>query len=171
MTAGSVPVRGKQDSPLHQFTVSRGSNLIGQATLVAIMVLTVADVGLRYLLNLPILGSTEITEYMMVCLVLGMAWCALRGRHIKVDLIIRRFPARIQAIVSSITLSVSLAVYIIITWRTLLEAISVQKTHLASSILKISTYPFYYVLAFGLFMLCVVMVTLIAENIAKAVKR
>ena len=152
-------------------SVSRIANVIGQVILVAIMALTVADVFLRYVFSRPIKGSAEVTEYMMVFLALGIAWCALQGRHIRMELIMQRFAARVQAIVDSITLLVSLVVYILITWRIFLETIVVQKTNVESFILNIATYPFYGVLVFGLFMLCLVMIILVAENINKAVKR
>jgi hypothetical protein len=51
------------------FPISHFLHLIGQVMLVLMVSITVADVFLRYVLNRPILGSYELTEFMMAILV------------------------------------------------------------------------------------------------------
>ena len=85
--------------------VTRIANAAGMAStvlLVVMMMLTVSDVFLRYLFDMPIKGSMELTEYLMVCVgTLGLAWCALQGAHIKVDLIVSKLPQRTQKYIDS----------------------------------------------------------------------
>ena len=50
------------------FSLSRGLNIVGVSTLMVMMVLTVADVSLRYLINQPIPGAFELTEFLLVIL-------------------------------------------------------------------------------------------------------
>ena len=65
---------------------------------------TVVDVFLRYLFNSPILGSYELTEFMMAILVFGsVAYTMVVKGHVTVDLVITRLPARAQAILECIT--------------------------------------------------------------------
>ena len=60
-------------------SLSRMMNIAASGVLAAMMFLTVSDVFLRYFLRRPILGATELTENMMVCLAfLGLAWCAVQ---------------------------------------------------------------------------------------------
>lgn len=60
--------------------VSRVASITGIIFLLAIVVLTTADVFLRYVLNKPILGSVELTQYFIIVAgFLGLAWCAVRG--------------------------------------------------------------------------------------------
>lgn len=156
------------ETAINQF--SRVVNIIGIVFLVAIALLTVADVLLRLIINRPILGSTEVTEYMMVGLVFGMGLCALRGRQIKMDMVMERFPKRVQAIVDCITYLVAFGAYVIIAWQNILEAFKLQKMNLISGILKIPTYPFYLVLAFGCILLSLAIVVLFIKSASRAVK-
>lgn len=152
-------------------SVSRVMSLVGMAILVVMMMLTVFDVFLRYAFRRPILGSTEITEYLMVCLALGMAWCLLKGRSIKMDLILGRFPLRVQAITDSITYIITFGVLVIITWRTLTETLNAQRTFFMSTILRIPAYPFYGALTLALVMFCLAMLVSLIHNVVKAVKK
>jgi len=152
-------------------SLSQALNVLAIGVLVVMMLLTVADVGMRYVLRHPIVGSVELTEFMMVFVVfLGLAWCAVRGRHVKVDLFLSRFSPRVQAIVDSITYIGSLGIFVIIAWRSLLESFSVWQMHLVSTILKVPMFPFYWVLTLGCAVLCLVMITNIIQYVAKAVK-
>jgi TRAP-type C4-dicarboxylate transport system permease small subunit len=108
---------------------------------------------------------------MMVCLALGMGWCALKGRQIVVDMVVGRFSSRVQAIIDSITYVISLGVYVIFTWRIALEAPNMLKIRLVSNVLKIPTYPFYLILAFGCALLSIAIIPLLSKTVAKAVKR
>jgi TRAP-type C4-dicarboxylate transport system permease small subunit len=152
-------------------SVSRGLNIGGMVVLVAMMLLTVMDVLLRYFFTRPIIGSTEVTEYMMVCLALGMAWCVLTGRSIKMDLIVGRFPSRAQGVIDSITDAIGLVVLICLTWQNFREAITAQRTQVTSLILMIPSYPAKGILAIAFAWLCLAVVVSLIKNITKAVKR
>jgi TRAP-type C4-dicarboxylate transport system permease small subunit len=147
------------------------ASMIGVVFLVAIVSLTVVDVLLRVFFNSPILGSTEITEYMMICLILGTGLCALRGRQIKMDMIVDRFKPRAQAYVDSFTNLLTLGIFGILCWTIFQEGLTLQKLKLISSILKIPTFPFYLVLSIGLGILCLALVVLVVKSIMKAVRK
>lgn len=152
-------------------SLSRTLNIAASGVLAAMMLLTVSDVFLRYFLRRPILGATELTENMMVCLVFfGLAWCAIQQGHLKVDLVMTHFSPRVQAIVDSITSCAGLIMVALIAWRGLLEGMAVQQLHIVSSLLKLPAFPFYYILALGCAMLCLVMVTNLIQNIDKVIK-
>ncbi len=147
------------------------ASTIGVVFLVAIVSLTVVDVLLRVILNSPILGSTEVTEYMMVCLILGTGLCALRGRQIRMDMIVDRFKPRTQAIIDTFTSLITLGIFAILCWTIFQEGLVLHKLKLISSILKIPTYPFYMVLSVGFGILCLALVVLIIKSFMKAVKK
>jgi len=152
--------------------LSRAMNIAASTVLAAMMLLTVSDVFLRYFLRRPILGTTELTENMMVCLTFfGLAWCAVQHSHLKVDLVMSRFSPRVQAIVDAITCFAGLCMVALIAWRSVLEAVMVQQLNIISSLLKIPAFPFYYVVAVGCALLCLVMVTQVIQSIKKAVQR
>jgi TRAP-type C4-dicarboxylate transport system permease small subunit len=151
--------------------ITRGMNIAGMVVLVAMMLLSVADVLLRAVFNHPIVGGTELSEFFMVCLVLGTAWCVLSGRSIKMDMVVERFPVRGQAVIDSITYLISLTVVSLMTWGTVKDALFSKDMGDQSTILKIPNYPTRFILAFAFFMLVIVLLTLLVKTIARVVKR
>jgi TRAP-type C4-dicarboxylate transport system permease small subunit len=153
------------------YSLSRAMNIAASVVLAAMMLLTVSDVLLRYFLRKPILGTTEITENMMVCLAfLALAWCAVQQSHLKVDLVMSLFSPRVQALVDSMTSFAGLCMVALIAWRSFLEALAVQQLNIISSLLGIPTFPFYYVVSLGSLLLCLVMATQVIQNIGRAVR-
>lgn len=152
--------------------ISRWLNYLGVGVLTFMMLLTVSDVLLRYLLNRPILGTLELTEYMMVPVVfLGLAWCAVRRENIKVDILISRLRTRPRAILDSITCFLSLIVMVFITWQSFMETGNIWESYRVSDILHVPAYPFFIVLTLGCFLLCVVLFINLIENIVQGVSR
>ena len=134
--------------------------------LVAMMLLTVSDVFLRYAFRRPIFGSTEITEIMIVMLgFLGLAWCAVKGGHLKVDLLMSRFSPRLQAIFDSFTYFAGLVICIIIAWRSLLESIAVKKLDIVSFTLKFQNSIFFQKLNYFYFLFYINRMLLIQKRI------
>jgi TRAP-type C4-dicarboxylate transport system permease small subunit len=151
--------------------LSRTLNGIATVVLGAMVLLTVSDVFLRYVFRRPILGTTELTECMMVLLIfLALAWCGAQGGHLQVDLVLTHLPKRVQAVIDSITSSVGFALVAIIAWRSVVEARAMQDLGIVGSLLNMPVYPFYYVMAAGFIMLCIVIAAQTIQNIGKAVK-
>jgi TRAP-type transport system small permease protein len=141
---------------------SRIAGYIAAIMLAIITLLTIADICGRLIFNRPITGSVELTEYMLaiVCF-FAIAWAALRKRHIEVDLLMSRFPVRIQAVVEVVTTVLSLVISIIMAWQLIMEAIDLQQLDVISTFLGIPKYPFYYVSALG----CLLLITVIISNL------
>lgn len=151
--------------------ISKGLIYLSSIILAGMMLLTVADVFFRFFFDHPILGVTEITESMMTGLAFfAMAWCAVQKDHLKVDLVVNRFRPKIQAIIDTVTLVLGVIIVGLFAWRGALEGAVVKDLHLVSSLAGIPTYPFYYVIALGSAMLCVVMISQIFENIKTIIK-
>jgi TRAP-type C4-dicarboxylate transport system permease small subunit len=151
-------------------SLSRVLNIAGMVVLVAMMMLSVSDVFMRSVFNRPILGSMEVTEFMMVALSLGMGWCLLKGKVIKMGMIVDRLPPKIQGVITSITYIIGLAALVLITRWTFLESLKVKKMNSVSAILNIPTYPFYGLLAFSFSILCLAILVTIVSNTVKAAK-
>ncbi|MBN1849664.1 MAG: TRAP transporter small permease [Deltaproteobacteria bacterium] len=151
--------------------LSRIMNMVAGGILAAMMVLTVSDVFLRYFFKRPILGATEITESLMVCLAFfGLAWCAAQRSHLKVDLVMSIFSSRTQAVSDALTGLAGLVMVALITWRNFTEAIAIQELNIVSSLIKIPAFPFYYVIALGCAVLFLVMFTQVIQEIGKVVR-
>jgi C4-dicarboxylate transporter DctM subunit len=158
---------GKVISP-----ASRVINSIGVGILAAMMVLTAADVVLRYLFSRPVTGAMELTEYMMAIVVsFGLAYTAVQKGHVSVDLVISRLSARAQALVKSITFFLCLCFFSLIAWRSICYGEVLRSGGYTSSALYIPASPFAYVVAFGSAMLCLVFLVNLLENLAKVTEK
>jgi len=94
----------------------------------------------------------------------------MQHSHLKVDLLMSRFSPRVQAIVDSITSFAGMVLVALLAWRSFLEALAVKQLNIVSSLIKIPAFPFYYVVALGFVVLCLVTATQVIQYIEKAVK-
>ena len=151
------------------YFLSRITGYLATGVLGLLMILTVANVILRDFFDKPIMGTPELSEFMMVLVVfLALAWCAITRKHVRVELFTSRLSTGVQAILSMVTLLLTLGVFVIITWQSALESTNVYDT---TSLLRIPTTPFYWIMTVGLGLFCLSIVALIIENIIEARKR
>ena len=144
--------------------------IIGIVILLAMMMMTVSDVIMRYFFHQPIIGSMEISVTLMVCVVfLGIGWCALNDGHISVDIITGKLSKRGRVLLNGFDNIVTLVLALIIAWRSFMEALSVKDMEVTSPILGIPRYPFVFVTSFGFFLLFSAALILFIKNI-KSVK-
>lgn len=152
------------------YPLSRIINSVGLGILVVMMILTAADVTLRYVFNRPIPGSYELTQLMMAVLVaFTLAYTQLRKGHVNVDLVISRFSPRAQAVIYTITYFLGLGIFSLITWRSILYAGNLWQGGFTTSALLIPIYPFVYVVAFGSAILCLVFIYNLFEHLTQVV--
>ena len=152
--------------------VSRVASILAVVFLLIMMALTVTDVFLRSFFNSPILGSMEITEYLIVVAgFLGLAWCAAKRGHLKVDMIMDRLSPRAQEISDSITMILALTVVPLVAWQCFEQAQYTLVEGNASAILHIPDYIFYNVAGVGYALLSLVLLTILADSIGKVIKR
>ena len=151
--------------------ISRVMGFTATGIMIPMMVLTVVDVFLRFVFNSPITGVSELTTLMMVCLPLAIAWAAVQKRHVSVNLVMSRFPPRVQAIVGSVTFLIGLGTVVFLVWKGFVVTLfEIEHRYYASLLLPLPVFPFHWVLLLGLAMLCVVLVTLLIKEIKGAIK-
>lgn len=151
--------------------VARAASAIGASILVLMMFLTAADVFLRYVLNRPILGGVELTEFMMAIIVaVGLATNALRKGHITVEFLTEKLSPRAQAIINSTTCFISLGVFIVITWWTVVYAENLRAGQNASGVLFIPIYPFVYMVALGSAVICLVLLANLVQYLTQVIR-
>jgi TRAP-type C4-dicarboxylate transport system permease small subunit len=144
----------------------------GVAVLAAMMVLTASDVTLRYVFNRPIVGSFDLTEYMMAIVVsFSLAYCAFFKGHVSVDLVISRLPQRAQAVIDGITGLLGIFIFTMITWQSWVYMKLLFASGLESSVLLIPRYPFAGLVFLGSAFLTVTLLAGFLEYLARAVQR
>lgn len=140
------------------FWIPKFLSRIGSFTLILMMFLTVADVLLRKVLSKSILGTVEVTEFMMVILVFfGLANAEILNANIKVDILMNRFKERTQMIVETFTQFFSFLVFVFITRYSFIYAGSKIGSGEVSQDLWIPVYPFVYLVALGCGLLTIVL--------------
>ena len=150
-------------------TLSRWLGYVSAVVIIIMMLLVTGDVCGRYFFNNPISGTGELICFMMIIIVFpALAWTALVGKHIRVGMIVDRFPPRVQAIFDSVTLLVALGLYTIIGYQGALRALIVPNK---TSMLGVPHAPFYWIMTVGWAIFCISIIALEIKNIATAVKR
>jgi len=132
------------------YPISKIVNRIASGVLFCMMLLTIADVFLRKVFSQSILGTVEVTEFMMVLLVFfAVTQTEVLNGHVRVDLIMSRFGERIQAMTDMITQLVCFLLFGLFTWSTLVYAEKMRASGEVSQDLWLPVYPFIYVVALG----------------------
>lgn len=144
---------------------SRIAGIIATVFVMSIMVVTVVDVLLRFLFNRPIPGSVELCQYFIVVGgFLGLAWCAIKGAHVKVDMISGLLPPKAIKVSDLINYLVALSIVPLVAWRLFMHARIVQLQRTASSNLEIPAYPFYITAGIGFTLLGLVIIYLLIKS-------
>lgn len=144
------------DNPSNAFErllrrMALGAGLI----LLALTVLTVLDVALRYFFNQPFRGSLEATEYAMALIVfLSLAWCGATGGHIAVDLLDRWLDRPSLRWLPALMSLAGGVLFAVIAWRVAVE--TVYGWNQVGNMLRWPHWPFKLGAAFGALMFALV---------------
>ena len=144
----------------------------GASVLAAMMVLTASDVTLRYVFNRPIVGSFDLTEYMMAIVVsFSLSYCAFFRGHVSVDFIVNRLPRRAQAVIDGITGLLGIFLFALITWQSWVYMRLLFASGLESSVLLIPRYPFAGIVFLGSAFITIALLANFLEYLSQAVPK
>jgi TRAP-type C4-dicarboxylate transport system permease small subunit len=150
-------------------SVTRFFDRIAQAGVMAMMLLVVGNILLRAVWK-PIFGTYDYVEFIGATLVaFAIAYCAMQKGHISVELVVTRFSERVQGIISSVTDILSLGIFGLITWQSLLFAHDTWRVGGSSMGALVPNYPYMYGVAFGIALLCLVILFNLGKSLIKAV--
>lgn len=137
--------------------VARWINGVAAVTLVAMMLVTVINMIMREV-YVPFTGSAETVGFLgAVTAGLALGYTQIKRGHINVDVVVSRFPPKIQGIVDSISYFVSMAIFGVAAWQVFSWANRLMERREVSESGTIVFYPFVYVLAFGCAGFCLVL--------------
>jgi len=140
---------------------------LGAACLMGMTFLTCADVVGRYLGH-PIFGSVEIVGFMAtLAAALALPYTHEMRGHIGVEVLVRLFSERTQAIVELCTNLVGVLLFAVVTWRMTVYAGTIRRSGEVSMNLEFPEHLIIYVTA-----VCFLVFTLtVAEDVIKNVQR
>ena len=125
-------------------------SFIGMIILLVMMFLTTFDVIGRSIFNKPIPGAYELTEYMLVIVILfGIAYAQQSGRNVRVDLLANKLPPHYQAGLDLFFTIIAFIFFILVAWQGWKGGIAAIAKGGASDTLHIPTYPFEFLIGFG----------------------
>ena len=151
-------------------SLSRVCDRIAQGAVVAMMLLAVGNILLRIVWR-PIFGTYDFVRFIGTILVaFAIAYCAVQRGHISVELVVARFPQRVQWIIGGITGILSLGIFGLITWQCLVLANDMWRLGELSMSAHMPFYPYIYGVAFGCALLCLVILVDLGKALAKAVR-
>ncbi len=154
-------------------------SLIAGAAIIIMMLLSTADVLLRLGVPLfsklqwsflsilkPIPGTYELVSFLgTVAAAFAIARTSIQGGHVSVSLVTRLLPERIRNMIRMITNSLALIFFGLLSWRSFLYAEELRFCGEVSMTLQLPYYPFIYGVAFASFVMSIVLITYLIDDI------
>jgi TRAP-type transport system small permease protein len=148
--------------------VSTVVNSIGMAAMTVMMVFVAVDVTLRKVANMPILGSIEITQFILaICAAFGLAQCAVNKGHVVIDMVTSRLSRRTRGLLGIATGILSVGVGVLMTWQLFNYILIIKKANNVTGVLYIPIWPFVALVTFGFALFCAVLVIHFLEFIVE----
>ncbi len=139
----------------------------GMGWVIVMMLLTTFDVAGRYFFSTPILGSIELSKFMLAIFgILGMAYTHSTGSNVRVTMLTQILPKRFAAFVKSLTDFLSLQIFGVLSWYSMKMGVEEFHMHTTTDTLGMSIFPLYFLLAFGSFLLSLEVVLDLIESIS-----
>ncbi len=126
--------------------------VIASVGALTMMVMITVDVTLRYLLSMPIKGSYEISENILMISIVFFALS--RSNHVRVTLVVSKLPWRIQRLMSQLMLLVSIILFFLMTWQSgFMFYVSWSQKEIHDGILSFPLYPGRMIVLMGVLLL------------------
>lgn len=136
---------------------------------IAMMILTTADVAGRYLANRPIKGALELSEFMLVTLVsLGLGYLTFTKGHVSINMFYDKLTLRKQAILDAIAAVISTLIFGLIARQAVEYSFELWHAVRVSDVLDIPISIFVFVLGLGTFFACLASILHLFQAVGKA---
>jgi len=150
---------------LHKF--SDLLKLIGAVALTTMMMLTVVDVIGRFF-KMPIFGSVELVGFLATIVVAAaLPYTYKMDGHVGVEILVRLLSEKTQIWIDVFTRTLTLILFILITWQMFLYAEDIYHTGEVSMNLEFPIYYIVYLLSFALLVFTVTIVEMLFQDILK----
>jgi TRAP-type transport system small permease protein len=152
MTEHSGPVAGPVAA--HRWAcldrLAYAAAVLAGVVLAVVMLLTVADVALRFLAQ-PIYGSQEMTELAMAAIImLALPYCSATNGHIRVDLFDDRLGRSGRWMTDCFAMVVSLVVLAFLVWNTAFKVADTYSYDDVTNLLALPLWPLYLLIALSM---------------------
>ncbi|MGD9302298.1 MAG: TRAP transporter small permease [Desulfobacterales bacterium] len=131
--------------------------------MVAMILITCANIFSR-LVWVPVKGAFELMGFFgAVVTAFALGYTQANKAHISVDILVNRFPKRVQAIINGINCVIGMLFFILAGWQIAKLANTLRTSGEVTETLRIIYYPFTYGVAIGCFLLSLVLAVELAK--------
>ena len=131
--------------------------LIAGAFMVAMILITCANIFLR-IVWMPIKGTFELMGFFgAVATALVLGHTQMKKAHISVDILVNGISPRIRTVFNGVNYLICMIFFAVLGWQISRLATTLWKTGEVTETLRIVYYPFTYGMAFGCFLLALVL--------------
>jgi len=153
--------------------LNRWLNWVAGGLLLAMMLLTVANMIMRAIPTYsPFGGTAEVVSYLAALVAaFALGYTQIRRAHTSVDILMLRLPPRAQSIIDSIMFFIGTALFGVATWQIVKLASRYWELGSVSETLYIIFFPFIYAVALGCAFLCLALLLDFLKSVVQVVKR
>ncbi len=149
----------------------RGFNVVACAAVIAMMLLSTADVVLR-MFGKPIPGTYELIGFLGTIIVsFALAFTSMEKGHIAVEILVEKLPQRAQFAIETFTNLVSFLVFGLITHQAFIYALDIKKSGEVSLTLQMPIYPFIFGMTVGFGLLCLLLIADFIKSLQRTVSK
>jgi len=131
--------------------------------------LTFLDVCLRYILNKPILGVYDITRVtLIVTVACAFGYTQMIRGNMAIDFLLLKLGQRHRAIVGSVYDGIALCLFLVITVQAFRQGNALRMTGDATETVLIPYYPFVYLIAFNMGVVCLILLLQLVKSLGEA---
>jgi TRAP-type C4-dicarboxylate transport system permease small subunit len=130
-------------------------NMVASASLVGMMLLTCADVVMRYLFSRPIIGTYDLVSLMGAVLVsFAMPYTMLKKGHVAVELLVQSLSRGKQLVIETFSHLLGISLFLVLVWQAILLSRDMKAAGEVTPTLLLPFYPIVYCMAVCFFGLC-----------------
>ena len=126
--------------------IAKALMYVSYAATVAMMIIVVWDVVMRYIFNKPSSGVTEISQMLLIISMTAMANALVEKRFVAVGTLVDRFPRNLNFAFEILMGVLSFVFFIIVGYNLIVMAEGAFRTHETYFVLKTPRWPLYGVL-------------------------
>jgi TRAP-type C4-dicarboxylate transport system permease small subunit len=131
------------------------------------MLATLIDVVGAKAFNWPLPVGTEAVYLPQLIAVAGaMAYGQIEGRHIRVELVLDRFPRKVRALFHGLAALLGLALFAILAWKSYQYGMTLREANEVTVVSRMPLFPF----AFFLGLCCIPMCLVLIVDLIKAIR-
>jgi TRAP-type C4-dicarboxylate transport system permease small subunit len=130
--------------------VEKVFSIVAAVALAALMLVGTADVVGRYLFNSPVHGAMQMSQLLMgASIFLAWAYTLSKKAHVTVDIFFALYPPRLQAVLTSLMMFLSMVLFAVMAWQSGATTISDWQAARRVNIILIPLAPFKALIALG----------------------